>query len=220
VSQPDCGEDAFNIIETTVRSGLVDIIIVDSVSALTPKAEIEGETGDHHIGLQARMMSQGLRKLVGIVAKSNCTVIFINQTRLKIGVMWGNPETTSGGQALKFYASIRLRVTRKEMVGEKDFPIGIVQHVKAIKNKVAPPFREVDITLSFKKGYDVAKDLLTHCIDFDIIQKSGAMYKYDGESIGRGKKETLKELRSNRKLRKALKKEVRHCYANQETGES
>lgn len=207
---PDCGEDALNITERLVESGKVDIITIDSVSALTPKAEIDGAMGDSHMGLQARMMSQALRKMAAKIYKSNCTVIFINQIRTKIGVMFGNPESTSGGNALKFYASIRLDVRKKEWIGDKTNPLGIVQRVKAVKNKVAPPFKSVMLNLHFDKGYSVAEDLLSQCENFGIIVNG----KYEGERV------TLKEIKTNKELRGKLKKEVRECFNNQESVES
>jgi len=206
---PDCGEDALNIVERFVESNKVDIVVVDSVSALTPKAEIQGETGDSHVGLQARMMSQALRKLAGKVYKSKCTVIFINQIRIKIGVMFGNPETTSGGQALKFYSSIRLDVRRKEWLGGKDNPYGIGQKIKCIKNKVAPPFRSIMLNMYFDKGYSVIEDLWEQCENFGIIQNR----TYEGERI------TKSIIAKDKALRKKLKKEVKECYAGQERGD-
>lgn len=225
VIDPECGEHGLEIVDKAVRSGVIDIIVVDSVAALVPKAELEGEVGDHHVGLQARMMSQSLRKLTGIVAKSNCTVIFINQLRKKIGVMFGNPETTTGGEALKFYSSIRLDVRRKAWIGDKESPKGIHQRIKCIKNKVAPPFRELEMNFFFRTGYSVAADIFKHATDFSIIKKvpKSSWYEVDCEyyddEIKLQKKAMLKEIRTNAKLRRALKKEIKHCYNNQEEGD-
>ncbi len=198
ISQPDNGEQALEITERLVRSGAIDIIVVDSVAALTPQAEIEGDMGDSHVGLQARLMSQALRKLTGILAKSNTTIIFINQIRMKIGVMFGNPETTTGGNALKFYASVRLDVRRIESIGKNaDELTGNRVRVKVVKNKVAPPFKKCEIDLMFGTGISKMGSLLDAAVKYDIIEKSGAWYSYNGEKIGQGRDKTLEYLEQN-----------------------
>ena len=194
ISQPDSGEQAMEITETMVRSGAVDIVIVDSVAALVPKAEIDGDMGDSHVGLQARLMSQALRKLTSVINKSNCTVIFINQLREKIGVMFGNPETTTGGRALKFYASVRLDVRRIETLSQAGEKIGNRVRVKVVKNKVAPPFQEAEFDIMFGKGISREGDLLDLAAKHDIIMKSGAWYSYQGERIGQGRENAKKYL--------------------------
>ncbi|MDQ3396360.1 MAG: recombinase RecA [Deinococcota bacterium] len=187
VSQPDTGEQALEIVELLVRSGAVDVIVIDSVAALVPRAEIEGEMGDAHVGLQARLMSQALRKLTAILSKSKTTAIFINQIREKIGVMYGNPETTPGGRALKFYASVRMEVRRKADVKVGVDKVGNRTRIKVTKNKVAPPFREAEVDIMFGKGIDKVGDLISIATDLDIINKSGSFFKYKGETIGQGK---------------------------------
>lgn len=194
ISQPDSGEQAMEITETMVRSGAVDIVIVDSVAALVPKAEIDGDMGDSHVGLQARLMSQALRKLTSVINKSNCTVIFINQLREKIGVMFGNPETTTGGRALKFYASVRLDVRRIETLQQAGEKIGNRVRVKVVKNKVAPPFQEAEFDIMFGKGISREGDVLDLAAKHDIIIKSGAWYSYKGERIGQGRENAKKYL--------------------------
>lgn len=194
ISQPDSGEQAMEITETMVRSGAVDIVIVDSVAALVPKAEIDGDMGDSHVGLQARLMSQALRKLTSVTNKSNCTVIFINQLREKIGVMFGNPETTTGGRALKFYASVRLDVRRIETLQQAGEKIGNRVRVKVVKNKVAPPFQEAEFDIMFGKGISREGDVLDLAAKHDIIVKSGAWYSYKGERIGQGRENAKKYL--------------------------
>ena len=210
ISQPDNGEQALEITERLVRSGAIDIIVVDSVAALTPQAEIEGDMGDSHVGLQARLMSQALRKLTGILAKSNTTIIFINQIRMKIGVMFGNPETTTGGNALKFYASVRMDVRRIESIGKnQDELTGNRVRVKIVKNKVAPPFKKCEIDLMFGTGISKLGALLDAAIKCNLIEKAGAWYSYKGEKIGQGRDKTLEYLQNNVDFQNELDTEVR-----------
>jgi len=195
------------------------IIVVDSVAALTPKAEIDGQMGDSHMGLQARMLSQALRKLTAKVGKSDTILIFINQLRMKIGLVFGNPEVTTGGNALKFYASIRMRVSKKEWLGSKDNPIGIHQLIKCVKNKVAPPFRSIELDLFYKNGYSVAKDIFENSLGFGIIQQKGKTYYAEccGETaLGTSKKDALETIRSNKSIRTTLKKELKNTFNQQE----
>lgn len=223
ISQPDNGEQALEITERLVRSGAIDIIVVDSVAALTPQAEIEGDMGDSHVGLQARLMSQALRKLTGILAKSNTTIIFINQIRMKIGVMFGNPETTTGGNALKFYASVRLDVRRIESIGKNaDELTGNRVRVKVVKNKVAPPFKKCEIDLMFGTGISKMGSLLDAAVKYDIIEKSGAWYSYNGEKIGQGRDKTLEYLEQNSAFTSELDTVVREKMfpKKEETAES
>ena len=187
ISQPDNGEQALEIAETMVRSGAIDIVVVDSVAALVPKAEIEGDMGDSHVGLQARLMSQALRKLTGVISKSNCTVVFINQLREKVGVMFGNPETTTGGRALKFYASIRMDVRRIESLKQGGEVVGNRTRVKVVKNKIAPPFKEAEFDIMFGEGISVVGDILDLAANINVVNKSGAWYAYEGNKIGQGR---------------------------------
>lgn len=219
ISQPDCGEQALEITETMVRSGAVDIIVVDSVAALVPKAEIDGDMGDSHVGLQARLMSQALRKLTGVISKSNCIVIFINQLREKVGVMFGNPETTTGGRALKFYASVRLDVRRTESLKQAGEVIGNHVRVKVVKNKVAPPFREAEFDIMFGKGISREGDLLDLAAAADIISKSGAWYAYEGEKIGQGRENAKNYLREHPEFAQLIDGKVRAKYFAKEEPE-
>ncbi len=210
VSQPDTGEQALEIAESLVRSGAVDIIVVDSVAALTPQAEIEGDMGDSHMGLQARLMSQALRKLTGIIGKSKCIIIFINQIRMKIGVMFGNPETTTGGNALKFYASLRLEVRKIETIdkGEED-AVGNRVRVKVVKNKVAPPFRKVELDIIFGKGISAVASLLDSAVKHEFVDKKGAWYAIGDEKIGQGRENAIKFLENNPEFRVDVERKIR-----------
>ena len=219
ISQPDCGEQALEITETMVRSGAVDIVIVDSVAALVPKAEIDGDMGDSHVGVQARLMSQALRKLTGVINKTNCVVIFINQLREKIGVMFGNPETTTGGRALKFYSSVRLDVRRVETLKQAGEMIGNHVRVKVVKNKVAPPFKEAEFDIMFGKGISREGDVLDLAAKEDIIVKSGAWYSYKGEKIGQGRENAKKYLADNPAVFDEVELLVRNKYLNPEAEE-
>jgi recombination protein RecA len=197
VSQPDTGEQALEIADVLLRSGAVDMVVIDSVAALVPKAEIEGEMGDSHVGLQARLMSQALRKLTGTVSKSNATVVFINQIRMKIGVMFGNPETTSGGNALKFYASVRLDVRRIAAIKEREEVIGNRTRVKVVKNKCAPPFRQAEFDIIYNEGISIEGDVLDLASEGGIVEKAGSWYSYSGERIGQGREAARKFLKDN-----------------------
>ena len=212
ISQPDSGEQALEITETMVRSGAVDIIIVDSVAALVPKAEIDGEMGDSHVGLQARMMSQACRKLTAIISKTNCVVVFINQLREKVGVMFGNPETTTGGRALKFYASVRLDVRRTESLKQGGEVIGNHTRVKVVKNKVAPPFKQAEFDIMFGKGISREGDILDLAVNLGIIQKSGAWFAYLGEKIGQGRENAKIYLAENPSVMAEVENKVRAAY--------
>ncbi|MFA9487754.1 MULTISPECIES: recombinase RecA [unclassified Mannheimia] len=209
ISQPDNGEQALEICDALVRSGAVDVIIVDSVAALTPKAEIEGDMGDSHMGLQARLMSQALRKLTANIKATNCLVIFINQIRMKIGVMFGNPETTTGGNALKFYASVRLDIRRSGVVKDGDQVIGSETKVKVVKNKVAPPFREVNFDIMYGEGIAHTNELLILAEANGFIKKAGAWFSYEGEKIGQGKNNAIKWLKEHPEIAEKIEKDVR-----------
>ena len=212
ISQPDCGEQALEITETMVRSGAVDIVIVDSVAALVPKAEIDGDMGDSHVGLQARLMSQALRKLTSVISKSNCIVIFINQLREKVGVMFGNPETTTGGRALKFYSSVRMDVRRIESLKQAGEVVGNRTRVKIVKNKVAPPFREAEFDIMFGKGISREGDILDLAADCGIVVKSGAWYAYNGDKIGQGRENAKNYLRENPLVCEEIEAKVRDKF--------
>ena len=212
ISQPDCGEQALEITETMVRSGAIDIVVVDSVAALVPKAEIDGDMGDSHVGLQARLMSQALRKLTAVISKSNCTVIFINQLREKVGVMFGNPETTTGGRALKFYASVRLDVRRIESLKQSGEVVGNRTRVKVVKNKIAPPFKEAEFDIMFGEGISKVGDILDLAADNNIISKSGAWYAYDGNKIGQGRENAKNYLKENPNICDEVEKKVRELF--------
>ena len=212
ISQPDCGEQALEITETMVRSGAVDIIVVDSVAALVPKAEIDGDMGDSHVGLQARLMSQALRKLTAVISKSNCTVVFINQLREKVGIMFGNPETTTGGRALKFYSSVRLDVRRIESLKQGGEVIGNRTRVKVVKNKIAPPFKEAEFDIMFGEGISVVGDILDLAAENNIVNKSGAWYAYEGNKIGQGRENAKQYLRDNPAVCTEIERKVRELF--------
>ena len=212
ISQPDNGEQALEITETMVRSGAVDIVIVDSVAALVPKAEIDGDMGDSHVGLQARLMSQALRKLTAVISKSNCIVIFINQLREKVGVMFGNPETTTGGRALKFYSSVRLDVRRIEAIKQQGEVIGNRTRIKVVKNKIAPPFREAEFDIMFGQGISKEGDILDIAADLDIVNKSGAWYAYKGDKIGQGRENAKSYLTAHPEIMEEIEEKVRAHY--------
>ena len=219
ISQPDCGGQALEITETMVRSGAVDIVIVDSVAALVPKAEIDGDMGDSHVGLQARLMSQALRKLTAVISKSNCIVIFINQLREKVGVMFGNPETTTGGRALKFYSSVRMDVRRIESLKQAGEVVGNRTRVKIVKNKVAPPFKEAEFDIMFGKGISKEGDILDLAADCGIIVKSGAWYAYNGDKIGQGRENAKTYLRENPLVCEEVEAKVREKFQLDGTAE-
>ncbi len=212
ISQPDNGEQALEITETMVRSGAIDIVVVDSVAALVPKAEIEGDMGDSHVGLQARLMSQALRKLTAVISKSNCAVIFINQLREKVGVMFGNPETTTGGRALKFYSSVRLDVRRIESLKQGGEVIGNRTRVKVVKNKIAPPFKEAEFDIMFGEGISRVGDILDLAAGLDVVVKSGAWYAYNGNKIGQGRENAKQYLKDNPEICKEISDKVRTHY--------
>lgn len=215
ISQPDCGEQALEITETMVRSSAVDIVVVDSVAALVPKAEIDGDMGDSHVGLQARLMSQALRKLTAVISKSNCIVIFINQLREKVGVMFGNPETTTGGRALKFYSSVRLDVRRTESLKQAGEIVGNHVRVKVVKNKIAPPFREAEFDIMFGQGISREGDVLDLAVNAGIVNKSGAWYAYEGDKIGQGRENAKTYIHENPAFFDMLEAKVRDFYFTQ-----
>ncbi|MBB2183021.1 recombinase RecA [Lachnospiraceae bacterium MD1] len=213
ISQPDNGEQALEITETMVRSGAVDIIIVDSVAALVPKAEIDGEMGDSHVGLQARLMSQALRKLTAVISKSNCIVVFINQLREKVGIMFGNPETTTGGRALKFYSSIRMDVRRIESLKQGGEVVGSRTRIKVVKNKIAPPFKEAEFDIMFGKGISKEGDILDLAADSGIVVKSGAWYAYNDAKIGQGRENAKQFLAENPEIMEEIESKVREKFS-------
>ena len=212
LSQPDTGEQALEVTDMLVKSGSVDLIVVDSVAALTPRAEIEGDMGDHHVGLQARLMSQALRKITGNIQRSNAMVIFINQIRMKIGVMFGNPETTTGGNALKFYSSVRLDIRRIGAVKEGEEVVGNETRVKVVKNKVSPPFKQAEFQIMYGEGINTEGEILELGQKLELVEKSGSWYSHNGEKIGQGKVNASKFLRENTKIRDTLVKEIRKAY--------
>ncbi len=212
ISQPDSGDQALEITETMVRSGAVDIVIVDSVAALVPKAEIDGDMGDSHVGLQARLMSQALRKLTSVISRTNCIVLFINQLREKVGVMFGSPETTTGGRALKFYSSVRLDVRRIESLKQAGEVVGNHTRIKVVKNKVAPPFREAEFDIMFGQGISREGDMLDLAADCNVVNKSGAWYAYNGEKIGQGRENAKQFLKEHPEIRDEIEKKVRAHY--------
>ena len=212
ISQPDSGDQALEITETMVRSGAMDIIVVDSVAALVPRQEIEGDMGDSHVGLQARLMSQALRKLTPVISKSNCVVIFINQLREKVGVMFGNPETTTGGRALKFYASIRMDIRRIETLKQSGEMVGNRVRVKVVKNKIAPPFKEAEFDIMFGKGISREGDILDLATNLGIVNKSGSWFAYDGDKIGQGRENAKKFLKENPEICQEIEAKVRAYY--------
>ncbi|GAB4126370.1 MAG: recombinase RecA [Rhodothalassiaceae bacterium] len=209
ISQPDTGEQALEIADTLVRSGAVDILVVDSVAALTPRAELEGEMGDSHVGLQARLMSQALRKLTGSISKANCMVIFINQIRMKIGVMYGSPETTTGGNALKFYASVRLDIRRTGQIKDKDEIVGNATRVKVVKNKMAPPFKQVEFDIMYGEGISKTGELLDLGVKAGVVEKSGAWYSHDSQRIGQGRENAKQFLKDNPEIAAMIEAAVR-----------
>ena len=213
LSQPDTGEQGLDIAESLVRSGAVDLIVIDSVAALVPKAEIEGEMGDSHVGLQARLMSQALRRLTGVIAKSNTTVVFINQLREKVGVMFGSPETTTGGRALKFYSSVRLDVRRIKTITEGDNSIGSRTRVKVVKNKVAPPFKVVEFDIMYGTGISKSGVILDTAVEMDIVDKAGSWFSYDGEKLGQGRENVKTYLEENKDIMNEIEGKIRATLA-------
>jgi recombination protein RecA len=218
VSQPDTGEQALEIADTLVRSGAIDLIVIDSVAALVPAAEIEGDMGDNHVGLQARLMSQALRKLTGILSKSKTCLIFINQLRMKIGVMFGNPETTTGGNALKFYASVRVDIRRIAAIKDGEDVVGNRTRAKVVKNKVAPPFREAEFDILYGKGISFEGDVLDLAVEMKIVDKSGAWFNYEGERLGQGREKARDYLRENREILTKIEGQVRAQAASRRAG--
>ena len=209
ISQPDTGEQALEVADMLVRSGAIDVIVVDSVAALTPKAEIEGEMGDHHVGLQARLMSQALRKITGNIKNANCMAIFINQIRMKIGVMFGNPETTTGGNALKFYSSVRLDIRRIGSVKEGDEVTGSETRVKVVKNKVAPPFKQTEFQILYGQGINRLGEIVDYGVKLGLVDKAGAWYSYNGDKIGQGKANAMQYLRDNPEIAEFLEQKIK-----------
>ena len=220
-SQPDCGDQALEIAETMVRSGAMDIIVIDSVAALVPRQEIEGDMGDSHVGLQARLMSQALRKLTPVISKSNCVVVFINQLREKVGIMFGNPETTTGGRALKFYASVRMDVRRIETLKQNGEMVGNRTRIKIVKNKIAPPFKEAEFDIMFGKGISKEGDILDLAASIDVVNKSGAWYAYKGDKIGQGRENAKLFLAQNPEIMDEIEAKVREHFGlnGESTGE-
>jgi len=217
VSQPDSGEQALEIVDTLVRSGAVDMVVVDSVAALTPKAELEGDMGDSHMGLQARLMSQALRKLTGTINRTNCMVVFINQIRMKIGVMFGNPETTTGGNALKFYSSVRLDIRRIGAIKNKDEIVGNATRVKIVKNKVAPPFKQVEFEIMYGEGISKMGELIDMGVQAGLVEKAGAWFSYNGERIGQGKENAKNWMRENTEAAAGLEAAIRGLTSGENT---
>ena len=212
LSQPDTGEQALEVTDRLVKSGSVDLIVIDSVAALTPRAEIEGDMGDHHVGLQARLMSQALRKITGNIQRSNATVLFVNQIRMKIGVMFGSPETTTGGNALKFYSSVRLDIRRIGAVKEGEEVVGNETRVKVVKNKVAPPFKQAEFQIMYGEGINTEGEIIELGQKLELVEKSGSWYSHNGEKIGQGKINASKFLRENKKIRTNLVQQIRKAY--------
>jgi recombination protein RecA len=209
ISQPDAGEQALEIADTLVRSGAIDVLVIDSVAALVPRAELEGEMGDSHMGLHARLMSQALRKLTGSISRSRCMVIFINQIRMKIGVMFGNPETTTGGQALKFYASVRLDIRRIGAIKDRDQVIGNQTRVKVVKNKMAPPFKVVDFDIMYGEGISKRGELIDLGVQAGVVEKSGSWFSYDGQRIGQGRENAKLYLKDNAQVGELIEQAIR-----------
>ncbi len=212
ISQPDTGEQALDIAESLIRSGAIDILVIDSVAALVPKAEIEGDMGDSHVGLQARLMSQALRKLTGSIKKSNCVVIFINQLREKVGVMFGNPETTTGGRALKFFSTMRIEVRRIDSIKQGDKILGNRTRIKIVKNKVAPPFKQIEFDIMYGTGISKSGDLLDVAVGIDVIKKAGAWYSYNDEKMGQGRENSKNFLEENEDIAAEIEAKVREYY--------